>query len=167
VFSQTAKGWNLAARKVALSEAGEFAEQPQATLQQLGPDHFGFRIEESHTGGGEGTLFGIFEISGDAIRKVLSAWKDSSFMSDRCWPMPLSQAWKACVEYTGGISLVPGANPEYFDIVLTRRVTGSVTKRIPRGTYVLHYQYESGKYVVKDSALNEPRAGIPAGGVDV
>jgi hypothetical protein len=152
VFSRSKDGWSLTARRFALSDAGEFSQEPQATLQPLGPDHFGFRLEETISGGGLGTAFSFFEISGGEIKEVLSGIKDSSFMRDQCWPMPLSQAWQACVDYTGGISVEPGTDPEHYDIVQTRRVVHSVTGRIPRGTYLFLYQYVSGKYVLKESS---------------
>jgi hypothetical protein len=152
VFSKANGAWSLTARRFALTEAGEYSEDPLTTLQPLGPDHFGFRLEENISGGGEGTDFSIFDISGNEIKEIVSAAKDSSFMSDKCWPMPLAQAWTACVEFTGGISIVPGDHPERYDIVLTRRVTGSVTTRIPRGTYLFRYQYAAGKYILKESS---------------
>jgi hypothetical protein len=156
VFSKSNSGWSLTARRFALSDAGEFSEHPLATLQPLGPDHFGFRLEENTSGGGEGTDFSIFDIAGDEIKEIVSATKDSSFMSDKCWPMPLSQAWSACVEFTGGISVVPGDTPEHYDIVLTRLVTGSVTRRIPQGTYLFRYQHAGGKYILKESNPLKP-----------
>jgi hypothetical protein len=156
VFSKSKNGWSLTARRFALTEAGEFAEDPLVTLQPLGPDHFGFRLEDNFSGGGTGTGFALFDISGSEIKEVLSAAKDSNFMGDECWPMPLSQAWHVCVAFTGGISVVPGDDPEHYDIVLTRRVTSSLTRRIPRGTYQLRYQYTAGKYILKESSPLKP-----------
>jgi hypothetical protein len=162
VFSQTDNAWTLSARNVALTDAGEFSEDPSVTLQQLGPDHFGFRIEENHSGGGTGIWLSLFDVSDNKITRVFSAAKESSFMSESCWPMPLSQAWEACVEFTSDISLAPGGNPEYYDIALTRRVTESVTKRIPRGTYLLHYRYKSGKYVAESQEFSARPAAAPS-----
>lgn len=149
VFSRVNGAWLLTARQLALTEAGGFAQEPLATLQPLGPDHFGFRLEELVSGGGEGTDLSIFEVSGSEIKEVFSAAKDSSFINEKCWPMPLSQAWGACVEFVGGISVMPGADPEHYDIVLSRHVTSSVTRRIPRGTYLFRYRYSAGKYVLE------------------
>lgn len=152
IFSRSNSGWSLTARRFALAEVGEFSEQPRATLQPLGPNHFGFRLESDSSGGGTGVEFSVFDISGTEIKEVLFAPKDSSFMSDRCWPMSISHAWVACVEFTGGFSLAPAADPEHYDIVLTRRVTDSVTRRIPRGTYLFRYQYSGGQYILKESS---------------
>jgi hypothetical protein len=145
VFSRVDNRWSLGAHRFALSDAGEFSETPVATLQLLGPDHFGFRLEDAVSGFGSGTSFSIFEISGGEIKEVLSGMKNSNFMQEHCWPMPLSQAWAACVEYTEGISVEPGADPAHYDIIVTRHVTGSVTARIPKGTYLFRYQYVAGK----------------------
>jgi hypothetical protein len=150
VFSRIADRWSLTAHNIVLAEAGEFAENFRADLQPLGPDHFGFRLEHATSGGGEGIAFSVFDISGSEIQEVLSGDKDSSFMRDKCWPMPLSQAWTACVEFTGGISVVPGDDPQHYDIVQARHVTRSVTRRIPRGTYLFRYQYLAGEYVLKE-----------------
>jgi hypothetical protein len=149
VFSRTADIWSLVAKNLYVTRAGEFGEVPRAELQQIGPNHFGFRLETSHTGQGVGTRFSLVGVSGTTIIPLLAGWKNSSFETDTCDATNSAVLWESCVEYDGGISLLSGPNPEYFDILVTRRVTHSMTRKIPQGTYAFRYQYEAGKYLLK------------------
>lgn len=150
LFSRIQGVWTVSAKSLYLARAGEFGETPHAELQHLGSDHFGFRLDESFTGGGIGKMVEVFDISQFGFHRVFSAVLDSHFDLGRCAGVSRVKAWEECAEFDGGISFVEGDRNPYFDVLLTRQVSRSSSAQIRCGVHVLRYQYIGDKYVLKE-----------------
>ena len=146
VFSKTGRGWLTAKRELYLAALGEFGKPPTASLQQLGKDRFGFVLRENHTGSGMGEWVHVFGYSKGKIQKLFSARVESYFDFGSCEHASLATAWEQCEEFDGDFSVVPGNNPDYFDLVLTRDVTESGSRLIRRGKHTLRFAFVGDRY---------------------
>ena len=132
-YKQIDGQWQVVSRQPKFGDFGEWGDAPevkQAEILQLSPENIAFMID---AGGGMG---GFFE-SGKALFAYLkNSWRDLGYVqtdannSGAC-DEPSEQAPSdeggsiPCWSYTGTISIVPGENAEYPDLLVTRTGTES------------------------------------------
>ena len=52
-----------------------------------------------------------------------------------------------CAAYDGDVDFVPGSPSDYFDLLLTKRIYRSISKKHPVGVTVTRYRFDGSKYV--------------------
>jgi hypothetical protein len=132
-YQQTDGQWQVVSKQPKFGDFGEWGDVPevkQAEILQLSPENIAFMID---AGGGMG---GFFESGKALFAYSKNSWRDLGYVqtdadnsgacdesserapSDESGSIP-------CWRYTGTLSIVPGENAEYPDLLVTRTGTES------------------------------------------
>lgn len=128
-YKQVDGQWQAVSKQPKFGDFGEWGDVPevkQAEIFQLSPENIAFMLD---AGGGMG---GFFESGKALFAYSKNSWRDLGYVqtdadnsgacdeasSDEGGSMP-------CWRYTGTISIVPGENAEYPDLLVTRTGTES------------------------------------------
>lgn len=132
-YKQVDGDWQVISKQPKFGDFGEWGDAPevkQAEILQLSPDNIAFMIE---TGGGMG---GFFESGKALFAYSKNNWRDLGYVqtdgdnSGACdgasEPAPSDKGGSIpCWRYTGTLSIVPGKNIDYPDLLVTRTGTES------------------------------------------
>jgi hypothetical protein len=132
-YKQVDGDWQVISKQPKFGDFGEWGDAPeveQAEILQLSPDNIAFMIE---TGGGMG---GFFESGKALFAYSKNNWRDLGYVqtdgdnSGACdgasEPVPSDKDGSIpCWRYTGTLSIVPGKNIDYPDLLVTRTGTES------------------------------------------
>jgi len=109
-FSKYQDGWTLDTSNAAFIGEGDFLNSPVSDLVMLGPSRHGIRLTTNHTSKGEGYS-----------ETLLGGWAGGTF--ETLWDGFLKEREcsgdGACTSKESVIDLVPGANPEYYDVLVS------------------------------------------------
>lgn len=128
-YKQVDGQWQAVSRQPKFGDFGEWGDVPevkQADILQLSPENIAFMID---AGGGMG---GFFESGKALFAYSKDSWRDLGYVqtnadnSGACDEAPSDEGGSIpCWSYTGTISIVPGENAEYPDLLVTRTGTES------------------------------------------
>jgi hypothetical protein len=128
-YKQVDGQWQAVSRQPKFGDFGEWGDVPevkQADILQLSPENIAFMID---AGGGMG---GFFESGKALFTYSKDSWRDLGYVqtnadnSGACDEAPSDEGGSIpCWSYTGAISIVPGENAEYPDLLVTRTGTES------------------------------------------
>jgi len=109
-FSKYQDGWTLDASNAAFIGEGDFLNSPTSELVMLGPARHGIRLTTDRTIKGEGYS-----------EMLLGGWSGSNF--ETLWDGFIKEREcstdGACTSKESVVDLVPGANPEYYDVLVS------------------------------------------------
>ncbi|MEF3076663.1 hypothetical protein V2P20_16660 [Methylobacter sp. Wu1] len=121
--------WQAVSKQPKFGDFGEWGDVPevkQAEILQLSPENIAFMLD---AGGGMG---GFFESGKALFAYSKNSWRDLGYVqtdadnSGACDEAPSDEGGSMpCWRYTGTISIVPGENAEYPDLLITRTGTES------------------------------------------
>lgn len=121
--------WQVVSRQPKFGDFGEWGDVPevkQAEILQLSPENIAFMID---AGAGMG---GFFESGKALFVYSKNSWRDLGYIqtdannSGACDEAPSDEGGSMpCWSYTGTISIVPGENAEYPDLLVIRTGTES------------------------------------------
>jgi len=148
LFSQNSDKWRVDASDLQFGEYGEFGEPPSISLQPVGPDRYGLLIPSSFGSGGIATdsIAVIIRHAGEFLN-ALSGQIAESWDDDGCSGTVTAERKESCFAYDGDFEMVPNAHAKYYDLVLTKHVYRSFSKKNPVGTTVTRYRFDGSKYI--------------------
>lgn len=143
IFVQGGNGWQVESRGRAVLTYGDFGRFPNAKLVHIGPARYGFLLEQTST-----------QAKTTVGQALLVPWKNTVMEGMRTVTGDTNEGdcggAYPCYGNHRELQFVPGANPDYYDIVLTL----SGTDMNPEPPYKLHkvsgmerLRFEEGKYV--------------------
>ena len=148
LFSGNADKWRVDASDLQFGEYGEFGEPPSISLQPVGPNRYGLLIPSSFGSGGIATdsISVIIRHAGEFLNafssEIALSWDD-----DGCSGTVTVERRESCFAYDGDFEMVPNARAEYYDLLLTKRIYRSLSRKNPMGTTVTRYRFDGSKYI--------------------
>jgi len=151
LFAKEQNDWRVEASDLQFAEYGEYGAPPHIYLQPIGPDRFGLMMTESESYQGE---------NGAAVRIIVP--RNGRFLEAFSMPvaytldpetwndagcLKLTKPAEACVDYDGGVDFAPGPQPQYYDLLVTKRVYRTSSTAIRSGTTVSRFYFNGSKYV--------------------
>lgn len=148
LFGKNREGWRVESSDLQFGEYGQFGHPPAVSVQPLGPNHFGLQIPESF--GTQGAVLDSVTIilpKGGQFLKVFTKTIAASWPEQFCsGDVPPDEA-DGCYAYDGSIETLAAPDAEYYDLVLTKRVYRTTSRRVPEGTTTVTYRFDGSKYV--------------------
>lgn len=157
LFTKTSHAWRVDASDLQFGEYGEFGDPPSVSLQPVGPSQFGILIPSSFGSGGEITdSITLIVPENGKFLKAFNSQIANSWYEDGCSGEVKPAMIDYCVAYDGDFDFVPDSHSDYYDLVLTKRVYRSLSKKNPLGTTSTRYRFDGSKYVSVESPPNKP-----------
>jgi hypothetical protein len=99
-------------------------------------------------------IYGSYDNSGrtsqwmpKTTKSYPNSWPDNVEAEDGCSGKVKADMIDYCVAYDGDLDVVPDPQSDYYDLLLTKSVYRSWSKKIPVGTTVTRYRFDGSKYV--------------------
>lgn len=147
-FTKDSNGWRADAEDLQYGEYGEWGYAPTIYLQPLGPEHFGLMMDTSFSSGGVYEEFETILIPEDGkFETAFSQQVAQTWDEDGCSGTVTSKRAESCIAYEGGISCVPETGSEYYDLLLTKRVYKSLSKKAPLGITITRFHFSGTRYI--------------------
>lgn len=148
LFTRTPNGWQVTASDLQFGEYGEFGGPPTISLQPLGPNRYGLLISAQFGSAGVATnSVTIVVPRGRKFLKAFSKETVGSWYEDGCSGKAKAIMINYCFAYDGDIDFVPGSQSDYYDLLLTKRIYRSISKKHPIGVTVTRFKFNGWKYV--------------------
>ena len=147
LFARIPGGWRVEASDLQFGNYGAFGQPPPFSLLPIGTDRYGLMMTTSFgsTGEWEKTVTIIIPTKGKFV-KAFSAQTEGS--SDwNCSENVAEEQQNGCVAYDGDVHMLPSSDSKYFDLLVTKRVYRSFSKKQPVGTTLTRYRFDGSKYV--------------------
>jgi hypothetical protein len=158
-FRNVKNGWRVEASSLQLAAMGAWGQPPDVKLLVLGRRAFGLAIEtpDMHQGEVEKGL-SIYGPQSAQFTEWFSTELtklDPSHDYDETCRMG-SEVEGACVWYRSTYSMVPRQGAQIYDLLLTKQVVRSFSKKTRVGTFVQRFRFNGTKYV--ELSYSEQRA---------
>ena len=151
-FQSVGNGWRVEASSLQLAIGGAWGEPPTVKLLELGRRTFGFAVETSdmHQGEVEKGL-SIYGPRSARFTEWFSAelvdLDPSQEYAETCKGLSETEMDGTCVWYRTTYSTVPRHGAEMYDLLVTKRVVRSFSKKVPVGTSMQRFRFSGRKYV--------------------
>jgi hypothetical protein len=151
-FENVGNGWRVQASTLQLSIRGAWGQPPSVKLLALGKSTFGLAIEtpDMHQGEVEKGLSIYGPQSAqftEWFHTELTKLDPRQDYTETCQGLSEAEMYSTCVWYRSTYSTVPRHGAEIYDLLLTKRVVRSFSKKVPVGMSVQHYRFNGTKYV--------------------
>lgn len=157
LFAKTSEGWKVKASDLQFGYFGAWGHPPSPiSLQAIGQSRYGIAIHTDDEGQGisdEGIV--ILAPVGDSFGKIFDSNLGENLDADGCSGKIRPDMLDDCVDYDGDVDFLPDPHSDYYDLVLTKRIYRSLSKKNPVGTTSTRYRFDGSKYVPVESSPNK------------
>lgn len=155
LFGKKADSWIVQDSDLQFGTYGEFGRPPSFSLQPIGRNRYGLMMTTSFgsTGEWEESVTIIVPHQGKFLKAFAAQIEGSDDWN--CSGTAAEDQKDGCVAYDGDIEMLPNSGSEYFDLLLTKRVYRSFSKKQPVGITFTRYRFDGSKYVPVESSPNK------------
>lgn len=157
LFAKTSDGWRVKASDLQFGYYGGWGHPPdRISVQPIGASHYGLTIYWQNEGQGivnQGIV--IIVPTGDTFAKAFDSELADSWDEDGCSGKVRVDLVDDCFAYDGDVDFLHNAHSDYYDLVLTKRIYRSLSKKNPVGTTSTRYRFDGSKYVPVESSPNK------------
>ncbi len=158
LFAKTSDGWRVKASDLQFGYYGIWGHPPSPiSVQPIGPSRYGLTIYWEDEGQGivnQGIV--IIVPTGDTFAKAFDSELADSWDEDGCSGKVRADLIDDCFAYDGDVDFLPNPLSDYYDLVLTKRIYRSLSKKNPVGTSTIRYHFDGSKYIPTAPSVNGP-----------
>lgn len=148
LFERISDRWVVEASDLQFGSYGAFGQPPPFSLVPIGTGRYGLIMTTSFgsTGEWEKSVTIIIPANGRFLKAFAAQTEGSSDWN--CSRNAEEEKKNGCVAYDGDVEMLPSSGSEYFDLLVTKRVYRSFSKKQPTGTTVTRYRFDGSKYIL-------------------
>jgi hypothetical protein len=149
LFEKMSDRWVVEASDLQFGNYGAFGQPPPMSLAPIGTGRYGLMMTTSFgsTGEWEKSVTIIIPTKGKFLKAFSVQTEGSSGWN--CSENVAEEQKNDCFSYDGDVDMLPSSGSEYFDLLVTKRVYRSFSKKQPVGTTVTRYRFAGSRYLLE------------------